>query len=712
MRMSVVAVVAAALLAVVSAILCKPVVAHNYAAPAYYLAGLTDESDKFPQFPPTHDEELARLIKQSTNMNEYVRFVAVGALGQTGHPEALDPIIRALKDSSPQVRSAAALSLSVLRDDRAIEPLIAATKESDVYSRPPLATALWVLGKPAMKALLAQLDSVANDDEAQAIVAAIDSEMLDPETVLSPRALNVMSRLLKPQYFETQMDAATMLMRVNDPRAKALLFEQLSHADNDDSGRPAAWHLSGVKDKATIDKLIASASDINCKFRQWAILALRNCTDPRAADVIVSALKSGKPVLQMPAAEAAQGNTDARVVPALIAASKSKDAYVSSSALGALVRSSDPRAVERVTAAAGTGNQYVQQAIVWAIGESQNPKYLDLLIKMLRDGKSQELATIIRTIGEFKDKRATKPLLAAADKQRRWLPNVVEALRKIWDPLCIKPMVSALGTAAPEDAVGWEIVSLLAGFGKQAVSSLVAALKSPNPRIRLGAARVLSITMDSRSVAALIKTAGDGNAHVRKAAIAALGVQGDKTATPVLMRALKDTDAGVRSAAACALADVGTATSANRIAVLLKDRDGFVRMSAGVSLGMLGDKRGASQLVRALGSTEEWDSKYREDWTGIRIRAIRAAGVLKDRRAVTPIMLSLGEDCRMSVFDGPSDRELERSRSTKLQALKDITRKDFGQAYYRWMAWWEHESGGELSRKWRSTTERLPAESR
>lgn len=166
---------------------------------------------------------------------------------------------------------------------------------------------------------------------------------------------------------------------------------------------------------------------------------------------------------------------------------------------------------------------------------------------------------------------------------------------------------------------------------QEAVSQLLAALKSPDANVRSGAASALAMMGQSRRsdlqghetnvespiktlgaaaqplLDALIAAAKDPDATVRSKALWALGVIGptrDEVVT-ALLDALRDSDNDVRGAAASALKSAPARAAIYPLILALQDREASVRRNAADSLARQDTGFAVPRLIQLLGDRNE-----------------------------------------------------------------------------------------------------------
>ena len=223
----------------------------------------------------------------------------------------------------------------------------------------------------------------------------------------------------------------------------------------------------------------------------------------------------------------------------------------------------------------------------------------------------------------------------------------------------------------PVEGVRLEAVKALGRIGDtKATGPLIARLNDSSEQIRLEAVRSIGGTGDPRAVQVLSVATGDQNPDVAAAAVNALAKIGgdealdefiylldktddriqtyvarelseicDERALEVLLRSLDDSDTS--SHAMNGLVRIGEPAVEPLIALFPEGRArDFVRARAAEALGKIGDRRALEPLIATLGEKD----------TLLRDKAIEALSCLDDARAIEPLIKVL-RTCRPKTLD-------------------------------------------------------------
>lgn len=243
--------------------------------------------------------------------------------------------------------------------------------------------------------------------------------------------------------------------------------------------------------------------------------------------------------------------------------------------------------------------------------------------------------------------------------------------------------------------------------------SAAALLGHPNVNIGYKAANFLIQANHPDSVAALLPLLNVDARYARRNAAEVLGSLGGATTSEPLRSALADSDESVastafqslkrlsrdslaehlitlsrdknplmRSRAVRWLASVDRARAIEPLIAALRDVDISVRAQAATGLGELKarDSRVIDSLVALLKDSRE--ERMPNGWlTSPRAMAAHSLGLIGDPRAIGPLVESL------------SYRPSWRFSEEVPQALKKLTKQDFGKDAPRWNQWWAKEKG-------------------
>ena len=199
----------------------------------------------------------------------------------------------------------------------------------------------------------------------------------------------------------------------------------------------------------------------------------------------------------------------------------------------------------------------------------------------------------------------------------------------------------------------------LVKMGKSAVELLITALKDEDSDVRWEAAEILGKIKDPRAVESLITALKDKDSVLQGRAVEALEKIG-KPAVEPLITALKDEDSDVRWRAAEILGKIKDPRAVESLIAALKNEDLWARRRVAEALGGQGWKPGDdTEKFDYLIAKQEWDEL-----------------VKMGKSAVEPLITAL------------NDKD-PGVRWEAVEALGEITGKNFGEDPKKWQGWWE-----------------------
>lgn len=616
---------------------------------------------------------------------------------------ALEPLLAALKDPAQAIRTRVVEVLGGIKDPRAVDALIAAIGDESIKVRLTAVAALGGSGDPrAVSALAAILGDgkdpgvVLNFDEQGQVIDTVSPEqhaagLEGPLKVAAARALGqiggaAVEPLLKALESGSGLVRATVAETLGgsgDPRVVAPLVALLG--DDDQRLRSAAANALGrTGDRRAVEPLIAGLRDSDREVRSTAAHSLGLLKDGRAATPLVAWFR-GEPHLGGQGEDVLDGLDCTQAVGPLIAALRDETAEVRLFAARALGRIRDPRAAKALLDARLDSDPPVRAKVLEALAAAGDPRAFSALLDALSDPETTVVAAAASALGESHDPRALEPLLKLLKDERRTM-IAFAALTRMKTAAAVEPL---LGLLEPGSRVsGQAVADALAGIGEPAVAPLLKAvsrgdrssvpldlilekigepavgplietLKSPDPALKTRALKILGGIKSPRAAAALAVFASGPDNALLTTAVEALGNQGAAAVEPLI--------------------------------ALLRHRSNFVRWSAIRSLGRTKDPRGAEVLIGILGegareqraivqealsaidplwmlSASAWKAGegFLADLSSPDVRtrsgAANALGIMRDPRAVEPLLLSLlGNDAglRHSAIDAlrAMDRE-------------------------------------------------------
>lgn len=305
-------------------------------------------------------------------------------------------------------------------------------------------------------------------------------------------------------------------------------------------------------DKPLLMALVSHDADV----RQAAAEGLEKRGDRQAVEALIGATQHEDASVRRTAAQALQRIGDERSLSHLASLLHNADVETRLVAIRALEQMRGTASVEQLIAALQDENFQVRWAAAEALGHLGDVRAIGPLVERLTDTDGAAWA-----LGQLGDVRAVGPLMVALQAHRaRGMKNpglnCIHALGQLGDIRAVGFLVEILvdkdpdmrrfaAVALSKIAADWPELEAT----KSAIPALVAALASPDGRIRETATETLGRIGAKETVDPLILALTDTDMHVRWAAVQALGRIGAREAIYSLVLTCSDNYTGVRETA-------------------------------------------------------------------------------------------------------------------------------------------------------------------
>jgi HEAT repeat protein len=553
-------------------------------------------------------EVLEPLLALCVDPDAGTRAVTLTILGPYADPRVAPALAAALEDVDPGASLAAALALAKRHDPRGIDVLAAALLAAEIpdlemigqlgqfHDRRVTATLIELLAKHVQALDIAWMEEIPNSYSARnqrrqgSSAGRLVIGLLEEQGAVAVPPL--LDRLTDDSSLVRQA-AAIILMHIRDHRAVPALVAALED-DAPAMRQVAARALRVFGDVATLPALTAALRDADPAVRGEAALALGGVQDTRALPALLEALHDPNLDVQFAAAWALGRIPDPRAVEPLIEVlTTNVDRGVGERSAEALGYIADRRAVPSLIAALGDENLRVRDRAAFALGLIGDRAAVEPLLAMLNDPAYEEPYQGIRP-GDFRltgkgcIRRLGGDNWSVVQEYRGYRPSAALALGLIGDPRAVDALVAllkkepwlrdpavkalaaipdirtieALFSLDPKSV--WQVEQQLI-YGRvrdEAGPWLVAQLRSPDPLLRVRAARYLrrmagQIDMAARPLVvsevtakkvpgaadALALLLQDGDPGARREAALALAAYGDRRAIPALLSLFHEKDA-------------------------------------------------------------------------------------------------------------------------------------------------------------------------
>jgi HEAT repeat protein len=467
-------------------------------------------------------------------------------------------------------------------------------------------------------------------------------------------------------------------------RGNALRILRKTHANDT---RLAEWLLPLLTDKNTsvrgqaldalftlgainFDDITTMARDADVTQRVAVMIALMNNDDPRAVDILLSALHDPETTVRRNAAHALEYVKDIRALDPLLHALADADTRVRKSVERALGSLGQPAiiALHQMTASAVPEERKRAETTLVSL-HAQLP--IDLLIRLLQSEQVKSRRYAVWRLYAYHDARAIPALITALhDVDEGIQKTAASALAAFDDPASLQALLeyfliipehgwqsgieftrydgldpairafqrtqdAGIYSRLMKDAQAGPIkrraraLYALSVFHQTREETLIAALKDRHAFLRQAAAYGLRERKEVSAVEPLIAAFADRDAEVRCAILGALDAIGDMRAASVFIRALNDNDEGVRAASYYSYMIMQPA-AVPELTKALRRQDAEIQFRVIDSLERVGDARAVPALLQALKGERD-----------LRPSIIRALGDIGDTRAIPSLISCL-----------------------------------------------------------------------
>ena len=218
------------------------------------------------------------LVSFLKNEQDYIRWNAATALGNTKSEKTVDPLIEALHDEHQRVRSHASSSLGKIGDKRAVPPLIETFWNMERNNVGAAAEALGNIGdQEAVPTLIRGLEEMENCPYIQVGWALWKLE--------SDRAVDAFIAGLNDERWWVQGATAEALGKIKSEKGIEPLIEALKN-EKENVRRAATLALMEIKSEKAIQPLTDALKDEDFEVRMYAREALKKIGTTKALNLI------------------------------------------------------------------------------------------------------------------------------------------------------------------------------------------------------------------------------------------------------------------------------------------------------------------------------------------------------------------------------------------------------------------------------------------
>ena len=410
------------------------------------------------------NEECLRWLREALqNPSPTIRANAARALGHMRSSASTPYLLELLQDEEAAVRASACEALGRIGDRVSIEPLVLMVQDNVEKVQDQAAAAIVRFGKPATVPLL---NALSRERDKFAQVAFLRCLGL----IGDPKSISALIGYLRSSYFIVRQTAVSALARFG-PIVTRHLLATLSFNTSD------------------IEKLKKDACDKERpELQMRALKAIGGLEDHRAVDFLKEIVEEGLPDIQEAASQAL--------------AQIGCAAWGRCCALKVLGEVADRSSVPDIVPSLRDHSDNVRYEAVRALGKLGGPAAVKNLVRMARrdpcDFIRREAVRLLRTAGLGQAGVLEAGLRGLKDASREVRVQSARLLGSFQDRGSILPLLKVM--ADPHWSVRESAETALLNFGRDAVDSLIEALKSPSWTTRFRAARLLGEIGDPKAV--------------------------------------------------------------------------------------------------------------------------------------------------------------------------------------------------------------------
>jgi len=527
------------------------------------------------------------LLKALTDSRATLRKYSIQLIGElqlrtrSTDTGPVEPLLNALKDPVPNVREAAAAALREFQLTEAEGRLVASLKDERFATRFFTVQKLMQIGG---ESTVAPLLSALEDES----IGRYAAEGLG--AVRDPRAVGPLVASLENEKIRRSSMAA--LVQIGDPAVEPLIAAMEN--PNPKVRAEVAWGLGMLRDPRAVEALLKASEDDNQEVRRNALTALGLIRDGRAVGTLIVALEDEASAED--AKEALVPIGEPAVAPLLLAL-KDATGRKRRDILWVLGMIRDKRAMKPLIGALEDEDPETRSVAILGLGLLRDPCGVHPLIEAMHEERFADCAAeALGDIGEA----AVEPLIAfveSSENDWRVRGKAIKAIGLIRDARAVDPLIHAL----QDPLLRHHAATALVEFRDMATTRLREVASDENAEVRAHAVAALGLCRDAVALTKLVEALGDPDALVRRMAARALGQLEEQEGTPALIGALKDSVEEVRGEAVLALARLRDARAVEPLVECLSED--LLREHAAEALFQIGDPA-VEPLIAALRKPE------------------------------------------------------------------------------------------------------------
>ena len=528
--------------------------------------------------------------------------------------------------------------------------------------------------------------SVKNACSGTSVADLIKERKFEELVNVQGQAVEPLIALLKERDINVRNDAVDTLGKIGEIAIKPLIDDLRADYNNHRWDCQRALSTIGTP---SVEPLIKSLEHSDAKFIKYAVIALGNIGDAAAVEPLISLLAHQDPRVREWTAKSLGMLGDAHAVSPLISALADADVSVRSSAALALAELRDVQSVEKLLLSLEDGEWEVRRDSAFALGEMKDKRAVEPLIALLNDKDAwvrDEAKRALAKIGESSVDPLIKIMKDGKNTEKKYAAN---ALGMIGNKKSVDVLLNAVenNDKAVQKA---SICALGALKAEAAITPIINKLMGNDLGVRYCTTYALTM-IGNPSVKLLIHAAKEDAKVGAEPIINVLGIIGDNSAAEYVISTLESDSISIRRASARALARINDDRSVAPLILKLTDKDEFVRYYAANALRNKKWKaENKAENLLFLFAYQEWGELIklkREAFDTLIDALLDGSKSIRINSATT--LGKMGDTAAIASLASLLDDDEKKVKAAALEALKKLTKEDFGYEKDLWLNWKE-----------------------
>jgi serine/threonine-protein kinase len=380
---------------------------------------------------------------------KFIKVVLVKILNNS----TLSEYTKGLKESFPRIVSEVT---SVLKTGQSYDPnLLIDVFGEEGISKAALIDVLAAHKDKVNAAYLMQhlnrLD-IGNQNAALKMIGDVVDESAIPELIsrLGGKDQNIRAHIARILgRFKGNPEVLDALEKVSNDSSKQVRFE-------------AAQSLIRMGEEVDLVLLIQLLKDSDIRIQEVAVQGLVNSKSPDVIKYLIDPLQDSDEYVRRAAVEVLNEMASADSIKDLLDAIRDRDWWVRERAADALAKIGGPKVIEAMLELIKDEDKFIRRTAVEVINSSTDPRTLDYLIEALNDNDWWVRERTVDALAQAGNRRAVKPLMELATKDKKARPIIMQALVSIGDKAVVRQLLPFLDD--PEPNVQIEVLNSLSAL--------------------------------------------------------------------------------------------------------------------------------------------------------------------------------------------------------------------------------------------------------